>query len=190
MQLSKSELKRNSKKYRRNPVKQKAYIDYENKLLSKGTNFETEWKNSLRLARRIFSFGRKETNKSLSESAELFIRDKANYNNSILERVEKATGLNIIEKFDNATFSIYDDRMKKFFDNYGNDSYTLKKDGKKTTKTLNEFFEDFKNGEFTKEEFNDLISSFQLNNEKYMSIDYSKRNYESRESTIEDYATR
>lgn len=147
----------------RNKFKRKAIKDYGEIFSSKGVSFEETWKNAMSLARKIYTKKDKSTraNKTFSEIAAKFVSDKANYPDSILEKFERATG-NSIEKYSTATFEIYDERMKKFLNSHGDETFTY--DGK--TKTINEFFEDFKNTkglEEDKQYFNDLIEEFKKN---------------------------
>lgn len=179
--------------YKHNEIKQKTFKDIINsdnlKIKEYDTNrvdaFNRIWENAKTLVRRRYSFGRNDTGLSFNELVSMFVRENTFYKSSILENFENANGKNVSERFLNAERATYNDRTKQFLSKYGEEK--VRSEYLNKTKTLNDFFEDYKSGKISKEVMNSIIDDFKETNEEYLSVDYRGKNYESNEALLNDY---
>lgn len=193
-ELTQTEIEKQSKKYKRNPEKQKAFEKVVNSKFLKTKNtdnnrietFERLWKEATTLTRKTRSFGKNKNYLSFSENVGLLVTENTFYKSSVLENFISANGKNITEKLENAERKTYEERTDVFFAKYGTEEITYKDE----TKTLNEFFEDYQNGKISKEVMNDIIAEFESSNEEYLSVDYSYKNNESTQSLINEVMER
>lgn len=145
----------------KNPYKQKAFEEFVGKNKHDLEQFNIIWKRSVKNARRIYGFGKHKGFKDISKNAEVFAVDEIRYKGgSINNLIETAEGNDYYEKFENTEKTIYEKRTQEFFNVNGSD--TMKYGNEE--KTMNEWFEDYKNGKISKETMNEIIKEYKDTN--------------------------
>lgn len=190
--LSKTEIEKASKKYRRNPyVKEtfEMYINNPNLKINKRSDknridaFERILGKARTITRRITAFGRYKTGYQFSEFMTMLVKEDILYRSSFLNSFEKAKGKDIAERFTNSEKLNFFGRTKEFRKKYGDEMMQYGNENK----PLKQYFEDYKKGKISQERLNFIIYDFKDLNPEYLSQDYKANNYESKEATLEDY---
>ena len=148
------------KKYR-NKQKQEAFDDFRSRNLHDLEQFSAIWNRSKKNAKRIYNFGKHKEFANISERAKIFTIDEVVYKSRSYNNImENSVGKDFFEKFQNAEVEIYRARTEEFMKEHGDNEF--KYDGK--TKTLNEWFKEYSNGNIEKEDMNEIIRLYKEEN--------------------------
>ena len=131
-------------------------------------DFEILWKESSKAARRLYNFGKRKKFKNIAENARVFFQDELYYSGTGINFNKVLLGAsqnNIEDVYTDTEKQIYELRTEKFFKKNGYIEYEYSFDeNRKEKKTLDEWFNDYKNDKITKEEMNDIIKTYKEQN--------------------------